>query len=182
MRCFAKFSLQQDKNRSAWIPTRPMFKTISIKFGFEYWQTDSPSTRIRIFFNPQLSSFGIRLPSTVSGECGIRIRKFWIHSPEWKFLNTLYEPGTVWTALNPGIFYPVGASQDRAQFSYREYSRRRRAQCYRFFTSWTSVSSLITCAPLNLTMITVHFNYAKRRLDILKRTVELDAINKINAK
>ena len=31
-------------------------------------------------------------------------------------------------------------------------------------------------------MITVHFNYAKRRLDILKWTDELDAINKINAK
>jgi len=44
-----------------------------------------------------------------------------------------------------------------------------------------SVSSPITCVQLNLAMITVHFNYAKRRLDILKllpcRTDELDAVN-----
>ena len=37
-----------------------------------------------------------------------------------------------------------------------------------FFTSWTSVSSFITCVYLNLAMITVHLNYAKRRLDIFK--------------
>ena len=35
-----------------------------------------------------------------------------------------------------------------------------------FFTSWTSVSSLITCVQLNLAMIAVHFNYAKRPLAI----------------
>ena len=53
---------------------------------------------------------------------------------------------------------------------YREYSRRCLAQCYRFFsTSWTLVSSLgKTCAQLNLAMITVQFNNAKRRFDILK--------------
>ena len=72
----------------------------------------------------------------------------------------------MWT-LNPNIaffFHPV-TSQDRA---HHECSRRCRAQCYRFFTFYTSVSSLITCVQLNLAMITVHFNYAKQRLDILK--------------
>ena len=81
------------------------------------------------------------------------------------------------------IFYPGAGGVTRlSPVLYRKYSRRDRAQCYRFFTSWTSVSSLITSLQLNLAMITVHFNCAKRRLDILKWTDELDAINKINAK
>ena len=86
------------------------------------------------------------------------------------------------------IFYPGagggwgGGVTRLSPVLYRKYSRRGRAQCYRFFTSWTSVSSLITSLQLNLAMITVHFNCAKRRLDILKWTDELDAINKINAK
>ena len=90
---------------------------------------------------------------------------FWIRYPERKFLNT-YESGIVWT-LNPYFFL----SSDVTRFSpvlYREYWRRCRAQCYRFFTAWTLVSSFITCVQLNLATITVHLNYAKRRLDILK--------------
>ena len=79
------------------------------------------------------------------------------------------------------FFNPV-TSQDR---THHEYSKRCRAQCYRFFTSWPSVSSLITCVQLNLSMITIHFNYAEQRLDILKlifpcRTDELDPVNKLN--
>ena len=76
-----------------------------------------------------------------------------------------YESGIVWT-LNPDIFL----SSDVARLSpvlYCEYSRWCRAQCYRFFTSWTSVSSLITCVQLDLAMTTVQFYCAKRRLDIL---------------
>ena len=45
-------------------------------------------------------------------------------------------------------------------------------------------SSLITCVQLNLAMITVHLNYAKRLFDIWTffpcRTDELDALNKLN--
>ena len=131
-------------------------------------------------FESATFSFRIRLPSAVSGECYIRIRKFWIRSPEWKFFNTLYESGIVWILFIQGR---VGRGVTRlSPVLYRKYSRRRRAQCYRFFTSWTSVLSLITSLQLNLAMITVHFNCAKRRLDILKWTDELDAINKINAK
>ena len=131
-------------------------------------------------FESATFSFRIRLPSAVSGEYYIRIRKFWIRSPEWKFLNTLYESGIVWIFFIQGR---VGRGVTRlSPVLYRKYSRRRRAQCYRFFTSWTSVSSLITSLQFYLAMITVHFNCAKRRLDILKWTDELDAINKINAK
>ena len=66
---------------------------------------------------------------------------------------------------NPQVF--ESALQSGNFLIRHESSRRCRAECYRCFTSWTSVSSLITCMLLNLAMITVHLNYAKRRLDIL---------------
>ena len=68
-----------------------------------------------------------------------------------------------------GILFLSSEVTRSSNVLYREYSRRCLAQCYRFFsTSWTLVSSLgKTCAQLNLALITVQFNYAKRRLDIL---------------
>ena len=47
-------------------------------------------------------------------------------------------------------------------FFSSSHTRWCRAQCFRLFTSKTSVSSLITRVQLNLAIITVHFNYAKR--------------------
>ena len=83
---------------------------------------------------------------------------------------------------NPQVF--ESALQSGNFLIRHESSRRCRAECYRCFTSWTSVSSLITCMLLNLAMITVHFNYAKRRLDILEllslchpQTDKLDVVN-----
>ena len=51
--------------------------------------------------------------------------------------------------------------------------------------TWTSVSSLITCVQLNLTKITVHFNYeVKRWLYILRLLSmsdgQLDDVSKLN--
>ena len=68
-----------------------------------------------------------------------------------------------------GILFLSSEVTRSSNVLYREYSRRCLAQCYHFFsTSWTLVSSLgKTCAQLNLALITVQFNYAKRRLDIL---------------
>ena len=76
-----------------------------------------------------------------------------------------YESGIVCT-VNPEIYIYIFSSSHvtrSRQVLYREYSRWCRAQCFRLFTSKTSVSSLITCVQLNLAIITVHFNYAKRR-------------------
>ena len=59
-------------------------------------------------------------------------------------------------------------------------------QCYRFLLLGLQFQvSLITCVQLNIAMIiTVHLNYAKWQLDILKlpvhRTDELDVVNKFN--
>ena len=62
-----------------------------------------------------------------------------------------YESGIVWT-VNPHIYISFSST----------HTRWCRAQCFRLFTSKTSVSSLITWVQLNLAIITVHFNYAKR--------------------
>ena len=108
-------------------------------------------------FESATLSFWIRLPST-------RLR--WIrHTNPQLFESALqsgnfvncYESEIVWT-LNPDFFNP----------------RWCRAQCYRFFTSWTSVSILITCVKLNWAIITVHFNNTKRRLDILRHLLMSD--------
>ena len=75
-----------------------------------------------------------------------------------------YESGIVCT-VNPiyiYIFFLCSHVTRSRQVIYREYSRWCRAQCFRLFTSKTSVSSLITCVQLNLAIITVHFNYDTR--------------------
>ena len=63
-----------------------------MKCGYRLCPRCDAIPRIRIFFNPQLFFLRIRFPST-------RIRwirpayesaTFWICSPEWKFLNTLW--------------------------------------------------------------------------------------------
>ena len=104
-----------------------------------------PSTRIRLVrhTNPQLF------------ESAPQRGNFWMS----------YESGIVWT-VNPDIYIYIYFSSSHVtrsrQVLYREYSRWCRAQRFRLFTSKTSVSSPITCAQLNLAIITVHFNYAKR--------------------
>ena len=72
-----------------------------------------------------------------------------------------YESGIVWT-VNPDIYFSSSHVTRSRQVLYGEYSRWCREQCFRLFTSKTSVSSLITCVQLNLAIITVHFSYAKR--------------------
>ena len=62
-----------------------------------------------------------------------------------------YESGIVWT-VNPHIYISFSST----------HTRWCRAQCFHLFTSKTSASSLITWVQLNLAIITVHFNYAKR--------------------
>ena len=72
--------------------------------------------------------------------------------------------------LNPDIFF----SNDVTRSSPVLYSVNIQDGAERNFIaplllglSWT-ISHLITCMQLNLAMITVRFNYAKRRRDILK--------------
>ena len=104
------------------------------------------STRIRIFFNLQL----FRLPSTRILLIRHTNPQLFESAPQSGHFWRSYESGIVWT-VNPDMYF----------FS-SSHTRLCRAQCFRLFTSKTSVSSLITWVQLNLAIITVHFNYAKR--------------------
>ena len=100
-----------------------------------------------------IRNFGFR--QHVSDESGIRIRNLLIRSPEWEF----HEPGTRVDAAKSGYFFISWRNKIKHNsFPCAEYSRWCRAQCYRFFTSRTTVSRLITCRPYDLTMISVQFN------------------------
>ena len=57
------------------------------------------STCIRIFLNPQLFLSGFVFCPHVSGEFACESATFWIHSPEWKFLN----PQTIWNCVDGRI-------------------------------------------------------------------------------
>ena len=122
-----------------------------------------------IFETGATFSFRVRPPST-------RIRCTRHTNPQLfksvlrggNFFKIRYEFGIVWL------------------LNQREYSRRCRAQYYRFFYSLDfSFKFYNLCVQLNLAIITVHLSYAKRRLDILKvfpcRTDELDPVNKLTS-
>jgi len=49
----------------------------------------APSTRMRIFLNPQLFLSGYGYRPHAYGEFASKSRNFWIRSPEWKFLNPI---------------------------------------------------------------------------------------------
>ena len=99
---------------------------------------------------------------------GFRQRIRWIRHTNPQPFNPLsrvgisgirYEPGTRVDAAKSGYFFISWRNKIKHNsFPCAEYSRRCRAQCYRFFTSRTTVSRLITCRPYDLTMITVQFN------------------------
>ena len=104
-----------------------------------------------------IRNFGFR--QHVSDESGIRIRNLLIRSPECEFLEYAMNLELVWTPQNPDIFFISWRNKIKHNsFPCAEYSRLCRAQCYRFFTSRTTVSRLITCRPYDLTMISVQFN------------------------
>ena len=82
---------------------------------------------------------------------------------EWKFSNAVRIQNRV--DAKSGYFLSIDVTKSTSVL-YRECSRRCRALRYRFFISWTSVLSIITGVELNLVLITVHFNYTKRMLDM----------------
>ena len=85
--------------------------------------------------------------------------------------------------MNPEyiFFYPL-TSQDRAQFFTMKYTTRRyQAQCYRFFTSCTSVSNFLTCVQLISVYCTLQLcKTASRHFEASFELEELDAVNNLN--
>ena len=69
---------------------------------------------------------------------------FWIRSPEWKFLNTLWIRNRM--VAKSGYFLSNDVTRS-SPVLYRECLRRCRV--YSFFASWTRVSSFITWVQLN---------------------------------
>ena len=77
-----------------------------------------------------------------------------------------YESGIAWTLI-PDMFLSSDVTTS-SPVLYQEYSRRCQAQWVIASTLLGLQFQVITCVLLNLAMITWHFNYAKRRLHILK--------------
>ena len=74
---------------------------------------------------------------------------FRIRSKEWTFFNTLR---IRYRVSNKSGYFVSGDVTRSSPILYPEYSRWCRVQCYRFFTSWTLFSGLITCVQLSLAM------------------------------
>ena len=74
---------------------------------------------------------------------------FRIRSKEWTFLNTLR---IRYRVSDKSGYFVSGDVTRSSPILYPEYSRWCRVQSYRFFTSWTLVSGLITCVQLSLAM------------------------------
>ena len=108
-------------------------------FSFWIWL---PSTRIRWirYTNPQLF------------ESAHQSRNFWIR----------YEYGIVWTP-NPDIFLSSDVTRSCV---FKMVLSAMLSLLY--FLDFNFESKYITCRLCDLAMITVHLNYSKRRLDILK--------------
>ena len=85
------------------------------------------------------------------------------------------------------IFFPV-TLQDRAEFFTVNIQDGAESNVIASLPNGLQFPSLIMFVQFNLAMITIHFNYAKRRLDILKllsmsdgRIGQLNKLNKGNS-
>ena len=100
--------------------------------------TKAPSTRIRIFLNPQLFLSGCGYRPHAYGEFASKSGNFWIRSPEWKFLITL----RIRVDGRIRIFSDTMTSQN-----WRQYLPRK----FRHIASvlLELISSLLACMQLN---------------------------------
>ena len=140
-----------------------VFVTILFKLPFNL----EPVHTYPDIFESATSSFRMRFPPTARTRC---IR----HTNPQRFLMR----NRVLAKLSGNMYIYNFLSSDFTRWSpvlCREYSRRCWAQCYRFFSFWTSVLSLITCVQLNLAMITAHFEAS-----LHWRTDKFDAVKKLN--
>ena len=139
-------------------------------------------------FQSSTFSLRIRFPSTRTCAVywsGIRIHDFLNPlSTEWKVLNTL-RSGIAWT-LNPFFFLSsVDVTRYDDPVLSLNFSRRRRAQCYRFFSSWTfSFKYYNVCAVKpsydHCTLLIMPNGGSTFWRFFTCRTDELDAVNWLN--
>ena len=110
------------------------------------------STRIRRFLNPQyfLCVFGLR--PHVSSVSGIQIHISFNALFRVKIFEYAMSIQNHMDAKSGYFFLSSDVTLSNPVLRY-EYSRRCRAQCFRFFTSLTLGSSLTTCLRLNLWLL-----------------------------
>ena len=71
----------------AWAPQ--FIESCNFIFRQKKRENKAPSTRIRIFLNPQLFLSGYGYRPHAYGEFASESGNFWIRTPEWKFLNPI---------------------------------------------------------------------------------------------
>ena len=101
--------------------------------------TKAPSTRIRIFLNPQLFLSGYGYRPHAYGEFASKSENFLIRSPEWKFLN----PITVRIRVDGRIriFSDTMSSQNWHQYLPRKFRHGRRSKANSFCAPWAYFQS-----------------------------------------
>ena len=99
--------------------------------------TKAPSTRIRIFLNPQLFPSGYGYRPHAYGEFASKSGNFWIRSPEWKFLITfrIRVDGRI------RIFSDTMSSQNWRQYLPRKFRHSRRSKGNIFCAPWAYLQS-----------------------------------------
>ena len=109
-----------------------------IKYSYHYLRN---CTRIWIFLNSQLLLYAFSFHPHLSDKSSIRIATFFIRSPEWTFLNSLWIRNRV--EAKSGHLFLSGFVIRSSPVLHNEYSRWCWGQCYRFFITCTSVSRSI---------------------------------------
>ena len=90
----------------------------------------------------QLLFYAFSFHPHLSDKSSIRIATFFIRSPEWTFLNSLWIRNRV--EAKSGHLFLSGFVIRSSPVLHNEYSRWCWGQCYRFFITCTSVSRSIT--------------------------------------
>ena len=105
------------------------------------WRTSessrAPSTRIRIFLNPQLFLSGYGYRSHAYGEFASKSGNFWIRSPVWNFFN----PIIFRIRVDGRIFSDTMSSQNWRQYLPRKFIYGRRSKANSLCAPWAYFQS-----------------------------------------
>ena len=101
--------------------------------------SQAPSTRIRMFLNPQLFLSGYGYRPHAYGEFASKSGNFLIRSPEWKFFNPITFRIPVDGRIR--IFSDTMSSQNWRQYLPRKFKHSRRSKANSFCAPWAYFQS-----------------------------------------